>query len=727
MLMAMGGRYNMVRVDLQDIRMDVYIAVGQGILAWTVYAIVECVFSSIFWIFWSRIRLPFHSGFTALLFLFYPLVGLILGGLSGVVLYMMRACIRSFQKVPSRMLFRAVATSTVILAFDVNIFIRHDIGLSVIALLVISLLLVTLQVISAASTIWSRRLAFLTSPWTAIILLLGLAWINLELLTNHSRTYKVGMNLAFLIGMGLIAFLIDKAGRRQPIDHSLSVNSQIRSFAFTALVGFIVLGTSFFVNQESVSGSQDLKTIELSNLKPGQPNVILITLDTVRADHLSVYGYERDTTPNLKKFSEEATIYHHAISTGDMTLPAHASIFTGMYARRHGAHYDPPNYPRGRPLKDTFQTLPELLFEKGYSTIGIVANYGPLAPAYGLNQGFAYYDARLPVSFLRPTNRFFLRQTVSDSLAPFVSLARGRTWGKPRTAEEINQEVFMLLEEDKESNRPFFLFINYMEAHVPYIPPSPFDRLYPGKDELFSWDYYYGMKRRILNHESQITDKDRRHLVSQYDGAIANLDFNLGRLFAQLRRLNQYENSLIIITSDHGEAFGNRQLLEHAVSVYQDQIHVPLIIKYPGSRQKAVVGENVSIADIMPTVLDVLGYEVPQLIQGRSLLKQQTERQRVIVSESFPDLDFPALNRVERAIFKGPFKLISSTAGKREVYDLLKDPNEELNIYSQGNRVVMNLEASLSLWLKTVQKASGSTGELDQETLNKLESLGYVQ
>ncbi|NOY38663.1 MAG: sulfatase, partial [Nitrospirae bacterium] len=411
-----------------------------------------------------------------------------------------------------------------------------------------------------------------------------------------------------------------------------------------------------------------------------KPNVILITMDTVRADHLSVYGYERDTTPNLKRLAEVSSLYSNAISTSDITLPSHASIFTGLYPTSHGAHhiFNTPsdddiadgfaNWPRTpKPLADKFNTLAEILAEKGYSTMAVVANPGYLHYYYNLNQGFNYYDYRSPVIFLgnlvgkvRP---FYLRQTIHDFIAWSIP-APDRDNAYIR-ADGINKVVFSLMDKAKEKDDRFFMFINYMDAHAEYAPPAPYDRLFPGKDETFTLAQFRDLEHQVSKLERDITVKEQQHIVSQYDGGIAYEDFHIGQLIARLKKAGLYDNTLIIVTSDHGEAFGERKQIEHGTSVYQEQVHVPLIIKYPHSNRRTVIDKYVSGVDLMPTVLDVLGYAIPGDIQGISLLKsEEIDKNRSVISESFPDRRKLILNkrfhRIERAIFSDSMKFITS-------------------------------------------------------------------
>jgi arylsulfatase A-like enzyme len=473
------------------------------------------------------------------------------------------------------------------------------------------------------------------------------------------------------------------------------------------------------------------QNVASKNADPSRPNVILIVMDTVRADHLSVYGYERDTTPNLKKFSKKATVYTNAIAPSDMTLSTHASIFTGLYASKHRAHLAPPTNDLGRPLANRFDTLAEILSEKGFSTMAVVANHAYVSEFFGLAQGFQHYDQRSPVTLLGKPHSFFIAEGIKDIAAYFSSPHHYQR--AYRNAEDINSEVFYCLNNSSKQSQPFFLFINYMDAHWPYIPPAPFDELYPGKDLNFQTPHYTALSEEVMRLERKVTDKEYKHMVSQYDGAIAYVDHNMGELFKKLKEVGFYENSLIIITSDHGEAFGERNLVGHIVSVYQDQVHVPLLVKYPNASKKVIINDTVNIIDLMPTVLEVVGYPIPQDIDGASLLKPNGRKQRYVMAESFPggwlfNLH-PRFKRVERAIFSGTFKFINSTNGKRELYDFSVDPKERINLYESGHELVLELERRFSQWLgeEPKERPKSSSVKVDSGTLERLKSLGYAK
>ncbi|MHC4453451.1 MAG: sulfatase family protein, partial [Planctomycetota bacterium] len=538
--------------------------------------------------------------------------------------------------------------------------------------------------------------------------------------------------LIFAVVICFISFLVVKIIESFQIRRSLVTGtvSQTWPFMFLVPVLLVVFGANFFLEQKPIQVAYKSKSLDASS---DNPNVILITMDTVRADHLSLYGYERETTHELKKLSENATLYNYAIASGDMTLSTHASIFTGLYARSHGAHFT-KNDPAGRALSEKFHTLAEGLLEKGYFTAGVVANSGYITHHFGMNQGFLYYNQAIALSFFGKNNAtkpYLIRKSMRDFLAPLFPRAYNELIN--RTAEDINREVFTLLDNKAKQESPFFFFINYMDAHNPYIPPPPYDKLFPGKDETFTMAHYTTLSQEVMKLNRKVSTEESRHLLSQYDGGIAYIDFHIGKLIEKLKGLELYDNSIIIITSDHGEVFGERDLFNHAVSVYQDQIWIPLIIKYPNINEGRLVNEPASVVDLMPTILDVLKYEIPEGIQGKSLLEHDPGESREIIGESFPSghllTTHPRFNRIERAVFSWPYKYIESTAGKKELYDLSKDPKETRNIYNEKDIISRDLAERLNNWLKmtTPEIQSNNKEKLKDDALKRLKALGYIQ
>ena len=467
----------------------------------------------------------------------------------------------------------------------------------------------------------------------------------------------------------------------------------------------------------------------------GRSNVILITLDTVRADHLSLYGYPRDTTPHLQQFARDATVYTRAIAASDMTLASHASIFTGLYASQHGAHWELGRGKDGVAIGPEFglrlaansRTLARILAHNGYRTIGIAANAPYLQHAFQLDQGFQYFSLPVPRIFLDRSCPFCLRADLAQALGWFLAPELSDLMYV--RAGEVNREAFELLDQEKADSRPFFLFLNYMDAHQPYFPPAPYDVKYPGKDATMTAEHYWSIEFKALSGSRPYTDRDRTRDESQYDGGIAYIDAELGKLFARLKQLGFYDNSIVIVTSDHGQSFGEKGLVGHGSSVYQEQVHVPLIVKYPGVAHADVRNRLVSHVDLLPTILESLRYETGSL-PGHSLLAPQPP-QTTIFSESFPCDLLVSLNnrfrRIERAAFTGDFKLIAATNGTHQFYDLSADSHEEHNVYADRLPAAGALEAGLHRWESTVPVPRAQPAQLDEHAMEILKSLGYLQ
>ena len=564
---------------------------------------------------------------------------------------------------------------------------------------------------SLFSSVWARRFKLLANPWMAGAVLLALPMVFAR--ANPKPTLAAGtLSLLPFVGAALVLAALTAS------------RSLLREAVPIVSISALLLAACFLLRQEPRQTAQRVSATPSAD----KPNVILITLDTVRADHLSLYGYERDTTPNLRGLARQATVYTQAISPGDMTLSSHASIFTGLYPSWHKAHFDPA-YEWGRPLDSRYPTLAEILSGKGFDTVGIVANYLFLAPGFGLDRGFAYHDSAGPTVFLRTTKSFLLRERVRNFLTRFY-----RPWQFDvtfRRAEEINAAALAVLDRKKSQGRKFFCFLNYMDAHWPYLPPDRFATLYPGYDPHLKTDHYADMEREVLTLRRPISERERQHLLSQYDGGIAYMDRALGRLVDRLKQRGLYDNTLLIVTSDHGEAFGERAMVGHALSVYQDMVHVPLLIKYPRQNSPAVVDDSVSLADLMPTILSVLGYQAPKNMQGRNLLKAAPEAVSEPISETFvhPMISTwsPRFLRSQQAIFSGSLKFIQSSKGDRELYDLSRDPNEEHNLFE--GQSVDGLESKLVQYLKAAaaDNRKQAAAQAGSESIEKLKSLGYVQ
>jgi arylsulfatase A-like enzyme len=685
-------------------------AARAGGLAWAALAVTEC------WLFSILPRIlrpdyalaPVHGGFSALTFLWYPVCGAALA--TALAAALRAGAPRTAEAAPTAVL-------SLVLALDANLvhlllqgvdspfaFRQSRVHL---ALPLMASLLV------AFAAVRGRALRFLANPWTASLLLVGLPWVTVGQMAQARPLPKLAAAAAWPAAVVSGSWLVARFAHGRGL-----AGREIAALA-AATLALAVTG------QQTVRETGDPPPPSATAPRP--PNVVLITMDTVRADHLSLYGYERDTTPRLRALADEATLYARAVASGDMTLTTHGSLFTGLYGRQHGAHRS-ETIPTGRPLDAKFLTVAEILTVAGYWSGAVVANTAYLSNAFGFDQGFQYYDVRGPVLLLAKSAPWSLRRWMRDALATFAPLSSVEK--KYRDAREINAAVLPLLDRFAERGAPFFLFVNYMDAHLPLIPPPPFDARWPGKDASFSTDRYYEILRSVIRGDGALPDDVRAHLVSQYDGAIAYVDEEIGVLIGELRRRGLWDDTLFIVTSDHGEAFGDNSLLNHGVSVYQDQVGVPLLVRYPGGGAAERVETLASSVDVLPTILDVIGVPLSRAVAGHSLRRIGGAAERVVAAESFPflfDIN-PAFRRIERALYSGQLKLITSTTGKRELYDLSRDAFETEDLYQPGDSTAADLEARLTGWLDAMVTEADSSADvrLDAATRDRLRALGYI-
>ena len=668
-----------------------------GAVAWGAYAVVEHGLLTLSTLMHeSQIVLaPHHWVVIATVVATFVATGFVLGGLAGLTLKALeqRALIATTPTPAARL--RTAATLTLTLAFGANVLLAYPFSKAEALSLAMSMVLAAALVLAAADNRWLKRIGFLGNPWVASLLLLGGEFVVRRVLRGASGSLKLAGAAAALLALALIAM----AGsafwkrRRLPADAFLPA----RAAVVLAAAGAFVFGGSLLLG----GGMPPLPPLA-SHAAVGRPNVVMVTMDTVRADHLSLYGYGQDTTPLLEELAKEATVYTDAVAASNVTLTSHASLFTGVYGSWHGAYLDAPEFPTGRPLDGRYPTLAEIL---------------------SASRGFQVHDVRSPVILADPV---YLRNAVPRLLGLFVSTAEfDVAW---RRADEVNEVGFALLERAKQEGDPFFLFLNYMDAHVPYVSPAPFDDLFPGRNRHIGYYGYKILRDEVMADARAITPAERRQLISQYDGSIAYVDLQFARLISRLKDLGLFENTVIVVTSDHGEALGGRNLLEHGASLYQNQVHVPLIIKYPNQHRLRVIGSLVNQVDVMPTVLAALGFEVPKGVQGEKLQEAEKDRGRPVFSEFFhqPGPSGHTPEQTERAIFVGRMKLIVSAGRAEELYDLSRDPEEKQNLFrADGNRA-RALAARLNDWVKAVPVRVASSA-VDKDLVRRLKALGYAQ
>ena len=466
--------------------------------------------------------------------------------------------------------------------------------------------------------------------------------------------------------------------------------------------------------------------------KGKRPNIIVLTVDTLRADHMALYGYHRNTMPAIGAFAETAVVFDQAVVSRGNTRASYVSMLTGMHLFRHGV------YNNRWMLHEDFTTLPEVLKSAGYHTAGFVSNFVLVGELSACDQGFDVYDDRLEERELNRPNY-------------------------ERSAGGTLKAILEWLESDPP--QPFFLFTNFIDPHGPYLPPKRFRSLYKTP------------KERILNRK-QITgyqyvegSLNYYDYVDRYDAEVRYVDEALGQLIETLKSKGLWDDSLVIFLSDHGESLGEHKVLfEHQYNLFEETVRVPLAIRLPPGPdgREAVTPKRVSSLgspmDLMPTILDYLDISFKDRIDGESLLpflSGDKVSDRIMFHE-YPNHCIPVSNPDTYAVRTATHKLIRVSdpkSGKlmgQAVFDIIHDPLEQRPIrYDESVKLHRRLSKEMDAMLKQVAKYEipfeltyyeiplGKRTEfveqrkkkgpkrirkqLSDEQIEKLRSLGYIQ
>jgi arylsulfatase A-like enzyme len=474
----------------------------------------------------------------------------------------------------------------------------------------------------------------------------------------QGQVFSVLTSLILAAGIGVVAFRIYRRWE-MPLRGVMT-----RSLPFLlGAVALLALGTTVLPRMRG-PGSSAVSDSTATN-------VLLLVLDTQRADHMSTYGYERITTPHIDSLAESSTVFENATASSSWTLPTHATLMTGRLPHDHQAGEMRRPYLDGR-----YTTLAEALSERGYATGGFVANTYWCGRQTGLNRGFEQYED----FYGNPGDalvRTVLGRWLSYDLLPRFGLSDipGRKRGP-----DMNEDLLAWL--DGVQGKPFFAFVNYFDAHAPFLPPAPFAGRYSGKK---AEDYRSGREINIgaLTAEMKLPpDSVLDGFVDAYDESVLSLDAALGALFAELERRGLLERTLVIVTSDHGESFGGHNFLYHGHSLYRDQTHVPLIVRLPsripaGLRAAWPVGLEQLPATIMsmvaPSDSTFPGPSVFQSDSGRRVLSELARRSGLPTG-------WPSSNGSVAATTTQRWHFIETQNGIGELYDIQQDPDELTNL-----------------------------------------------
>ena len=558
-----------------------------------------------------------------------------------------------------------------------------------------------------------RARNFAGSPWPAAIVTLAPISVSQDLMAQSGS----GSLVSGAVAGGIVAVVVALAllSRSRP---SLSRLASGKPQAAVTLAVFLV---SFgMLHVSSAHSAAAVSHTEASE----RPNIVLITLDTTRADHLSVYGYPRRTTPHLEAFASAATLYRHAYANGDMTLASHASIFTGLYPTQHGAHFEGDLRAA---ISAEVPTLAELLSKAGYRNYAAVANSVLLDPMYGFARGFDTYAMPRPLAVVSPRSPYLLRMGVYKITLPWLWTEAMRLFMPADDIAPVGETLIA-----GAGGRPFFLFLNFMESHRPWISSGTFRALFPSYDQTFDEMTLGSLQPDVISGKRAISADELSKMHAAYDGCIAYLDHVVGGLLERLQREPWYEGSLVIVTADHGELFGEKSLIDHGNSVDHGLTSIPMIVKFPGQTTPREVQSSVSQVDVFSTIAAAAGVALPGPRPGVDLAAGDLDGGRTIVIESYPSINFirdnPKMDRMERALVKGRWKMIESSRGRRELYDMVGDPDESVDL-SSSRAEAQELDGLLREWVASAesQRPEATFPPNERDLIPNLQALGYVK
>jgi len=488
-----------------------------------------------------------------------------------------------------------------------------------------------------------------------------------------------------------IAALMQRTSEVTPLDDAMKTSAVVR-----AAVDFVRL---------KLAGG----TIEPQAATPGRSSVILVSIDTLRADHLGCYGYERDVSPTIDKLAESGTLFVNDLSTSSWTLPAHMSMLTSLYPSFH--KMEKGGKLGSVRLDDSETTLAEILQPAGWTTAGIVA-HPFLSGKWGFDAGFGLY-------------RLYSTQAEAQT-------NRAELW--------LEWHQFQV---NRGLRKPeFFLFLHYLDPHEVYSPPPPYvTKYFP--------DYKGSLRPRdkfvtLFSQKPFANDEDFRYGLALYDGEINYTDAQLGRFLATLAALGRTESTLIVLTSDHGEEFKDHDSMGHKSSLYREQARVPLIFAHPklvaaGRR----ITDPVSAVDITPSILDLLGLPPLAKAQGVSLARYvrpgTSDAWRLPSRSLFAELGPLGAtwegSSHQKAILNERYKLVVRyDDASKQLFDWTDDPSEKKDLYEakKGSEEIRTLESQLDEFIRDGVAYNAvfrerNEIEIDEKTRERLRSLGYME
>jgi len=589
------------------------------------------------------------------------------------------------------------------------------------------------------------------------LVLLAISFITVSCLWNPESILPRFAYILLAVGAFIVILVAASVGKlirlagRLPLIHPVAeMHPVARGFVFGGL-GLVMAAVAYFALRSSSIGP---RVPSSSGSAAARTNIVLIVLDTLRQDHLGTYGYRRKTSPTIDRIAEEGVVFESAYTTAPWTLPGHASLFTGMYTTAHEADHGHLHLAAAK------RTLAEILSESGYRTAGFTANPW-LSPISGLEQGFERFD-------------YLGTQTTTSGL--FLNLvkerARNLITGSAHSdlgADSVITHLLRWVEQVRHGYAPFFVFTNLMEVHEPYgTVPEPFfsaflehslprdiGREWVREMPLFLCRDCQGPSEGLesgptgppacVDGRWRLSTTRLEATKALYDAGILYVDYQIERIYKALETAGILDETILIITSDHGESLGERGDMGHGALLYETVLKIPLIVRYPPVFPQGLrVSQPVSLIDILPTIEHILGLPRSPLSDAVSLVPagELAARPERVLAESFPleehvwktlgrrfNCDYHVAGRSSASLRRGPFKYIWSSTGERELYHLETDPIEEENLAKELPMVAQELDQELHAWRADLkpEHSSAENYEMDPATKEALKSLGYVQ
>lgn len=468
----------------------------------------------------------------------------------------------------------------------------------------------------------------------------------------------------------------------------------------------------------------------------GRPNILLLLLDSARAASTSTYGYDRPTTPTLDRLAGGGALFRQAVANGCWTLPSHATMFTGRHPSSHGLTRTGDALPKGVP------TLAGLLADAGYDT-GCFSNNAYISEATGLAAGFAHVDdvwrETNPRGMARPklSGRLRRLEQKGPAMRPVVAALRAakrvrttvRGWrrvpgdhGAGLTNDRLRRWIG-----ERPADRPWFAFVNYMEAHERYSPPRPWDRRFLPTGTNRAQVAALGSKNEILASTGRRRERSLAILTGLYDGAIGYLDARIGELLDGLRASGHLDDTVVVVTADHGDSLGEHGYLGHRLYLYEELVRVPLVISYPPAFPPGTtVDDQVELGDLFPTLLELGSAGVPEATTPfRSLVGGSPPPAYAVLENTAPK----SLDLVQMRALRTPArKFIWRSDGRHQLFDLERDPGEEHDLSPTEPDEVDAMLTALEDWERSFEGTSLEPEEAayDEATLERLRGLGYI-